>query len=125
MPRLAAPAVGSRTDRGDREAWNREADLAVEAGRDERWILPELRGARIGRRRIWRPEKGQALGAPEASPLRERRGEGNAMGRSRRSDGREAWTPEQEQAPRSGWAGAERLRRTEECLPVWWIEVLG
>ena len=65
MPRLAAPAVGSRTDRGDREAWNREADLAVEAGRDERWILPELRGARIGRRRIWRPEKGQTLGAPE------------------------------------------------------------
>ena len=94
MPRLAAPAVGSRTDRGDREAWNREADLAVEAGRDERRILPELRGSRIGRRRIWRPEKGQALGAPEASPLRERerRGEGNAMGRSRRSDGREAWT---------------------------------
>jgi len=107
MPRLAAPAVGSRTDRGDREAWNREADLAVEAGRDERRILPELRGSRIGRRRIWRPEKGQALGAPEASPLRERdrggEGEGrrgrpegcgsrNAMGRSRRSDGREAWT---------------------------------
>jgi hypothetical protein len=72
MLRPAAPAVGSRIDRGDRGARNREADLAVVAGRvkrAERRILPDLRRARIGLRRrlllVGRPEKGQALGAPE------------------------------------------------------------
>jgi len=99
MLRPAAPAVGSRIDRGDRGAWNREADLAVVAGRvkrAERRILPDLRRARIGLRRrllVGRPEKGQALGAPEGvAAEREgggRRGRSGGVTGSRNADGEE------------------------------------